>query len=133
MSQLATRLNATVSMASTRRSYGRVASLGLAPRAGRGLGVLLVLARHADGDLLVAQGGALERGDDVGRLVRGYLDEREVVVDVDGADLLAAQPGLVGDGADEILGAQAVRAAHGDEEARHAALGGHAVGLELLG
>src|SRR5688500_7839188 len=96
---------------------GRTATL-LTVGAGR-LSLMLPFSRVAGGWLLFAQLGGLERGDDVRRLVRGDFDEREVIVDVDSADVLAVQPGLVGDGAHEILRSETIRAAHGDEEAGH--------------
>src|SRR4051794_11464813 len=73
----------------------------------------------ADGDFSTLQLGGAEGFDDVVGEVFGDLDEGEAVGDVDVADLAAGEAGLAGDGADEVLGADAGGAAGADVEAGH--------------
>ena len=65
--------------------------------------------------------------------VLGNLDQRESVGDVDVADLAAGEAGLAGDGADEVLGADARGSARADEETGHQAAAALSRGLPPRG
>src|SRR5690606_29792127 len=82
---------------------------------------VVVATLEAHGDLAPLHRAATQRRHHVARAVLGHLGEREAVGDHDGADLLAGDPGLAGDGADHVLRPQPHRASGADEDARHAA------------
>src|SRR5690606_32655574 len=69
---------------------------------------------------------AAERRNDCGCRGVGHFDEGGVVGDLDGADVAAADAGFVGNGADEVLGADASAAADADEDAGGVRVGGAA-------
>ena len=75
-----------------------------------------------------------ERCDDLVDAAVGHADDGELLGDLDRADLAADEIGLVGDGADEVAGADAGRSAERDvDEAGGAALlaGGAAIAAAL--
>jgi hypothetical protein len=73
--------------------------------------VLAPLVIAPDDHEAALDGGAAHAGDDVVGDLRGDLDERELVVDLDGADDAGAQIQLIGNGTDQIRGAGAELAA----------------------
>src|SRR5690349_19422919 len=82
------------------------------------------LAFAANGDLQAAQFGAAQRGDHVLGTIPRDLDEREGIVDLDGANGARFETRLAGDRADEVAGADAAAAARADEQANHVFVAG---------
>src|SRR3954449_8984435 len=80
-----------------------------------------VVAFAADGDLLALDGRPPKCPDRLGHARLGHLDQREPVGDLDGPDVSPAQARLAGDGADQVLRADAGAAPGADKEPRHAA------------
>ena len=62
----------------------------------------------------------------------GHLDQRELLVDLDAADVAAAELGLARDRADEVAGPDAGVAAGADEQPRHGAAGRAAAPAQAL-
>src|SRR5690606_28941908 len=75
-----------------------------------------------DAQLAADHPGLLQVGQDLRRHPGRQVQQRVVAVDVDAADVAAFQPGLVGDGADDVAGAHAVAAADLDAVGLHARL-----------
>src|SRR5688572_16808298 len=74
----------------------------------------------ADAQRLAGHAHALEVVHDLARHAFGQVDQAVVVADVDAADETALQLGLVGDGADDVAGLDAMHMADLDAEGFHA-------------
>src|SRR5690606_15833176 len=85
------------------------------------LGVLRLAVEAGRHPLAAHQGAAHRRDHLVGRILR-HLDDREPVLHHDLADLAPAEPGLVGDRADEVLRAHTGVAADVEVDAGDRAL-----------
>src|SRR5215203_337477 len=81
-----------------------------------------VHTRHLGIDWPTLNPGTAHRRQDAVNKLLGDIDEGVVVEDVDGADGASGDPGLVGDGAHEILRSRALVAADVEEEADHSHL-----------
>ncbi len=109
------------------------------PRVGGGVGGMPGLSRDRDralrpvaalgraAALVEAQVDELSRDARVGEAVDGVareigrkLDQREVLADLDGTEVVAAQAALVGQGADDLAGFDALTATDGDAVGREA-------------